>query len=923
MIEYLVTEDLILHYFFNECKDMMFIIDRQGKIQLVNDASRTILGLTPKELIHTSLSAHIHPGDYHLWENHLQLEDEVLPAVNVECRLKQADRTYIKVFACLSPLYFQEQIIGFFVYFTPDLSYQSHYEHKIQETQELLKDITDELEIAIWAADISNREVLYMSENAIKVFGFSSIEFYNKPEIWFGIMHQEDLRDSFFKEGESSEQALKNREYRIFTPSGEIRWIREKLKPTFKNDKLIRLDGLSMDITEQKKTYEHITNVQRMGDVANWEYNITTNLIKYSPELWELLGVPTEGKQSVNSKVFWEKVYPEDVPLVRKAYREALVKNHLFDADFRFDQPTDGIKYFSAQGYVVRNEKNEPVELIGVIKCITEQKKKEVQLYKLIEHSFDVIAIINPMGYFTYISLSVETILGFHPSDVVGRHFSEFVPTLYFETAINDFQKVLDLPKRTLLFEMPLLHVDGSVRDIEISVTNLIDEWGIEGIVLNYRDITEKKKADQLINDLAYRDSLTHLPNRAFVTEVLEKIVGSEQFVLMFIDLDRFKIINDTDGHLVGDLALLEIANRMRACVRKDDILARIGGDEFLCVLKKATKDETKTIATRILSVLEQPISIYDKNYFVTSSIGISFSPEDGIDIETLIKKADTAMYVVKHSGKNNYLFFHPDMEKEIQKRSTIERELRASLQEKDFRIFYQPKIDTATNQIQGFEALIRWKYPPDVFIPIAEELGLINEIGAWVLEESIRQLKVWHEAGHQHLVLCINVSYYQLNNREFPELVKTCIHKGSIEPSLIELEITESMAMQNAEMTKGVFSRLNEIGVRIAIDDFGTGFSSLSYLQDFTFDTLKIDKSFIGKIGPCSKTNYIIQALITLSEALNVIVVAEGVETEEQLEFIKENGCDLWQGYLFSEPLPVDEANMLLEAENNRKDES
>ncbi|QOR68187.1 EAL domain-containing protein [Cytobacillus suaedae] len=919
MIEYLVTEDLILHYLFTECKDMMFIIDRQGEIQLVNDASRTILGLTPKELVHSNVSVHIHPDDYHLWEDHLELKDEHLPALNVECRFRQVDQTYIKVFACLSPLYFQEKIIGLFVYFTPDLSYQSQYEHKIRETQELLKDITDELEIAIWAADISNGEVLYMSENAIKVFGVSYREFYNKPEVWFEIMHQEDLRDSFFKEREASVQAIRNREYRIFTPSGEIRWIREKLKPTFKNGKLTRLDGLSMDITEQKKTYEHITNVQRMGDVANWEYNITTNLVKYSPELWELLGVPSEEKESLDARVFLERIYPEDVPKVRNSFRAALIKNHLFDADFRFDQPKDGIKYFSAQGYVVRNEKNEPVELNGVIKCITEQKKKEVQLYKLIEHSFDVIAIVNPMGYFTYISLSVETILGYHPSEVVGRHFSEFVPNLYLETAVRDFEQVLKLPKKTVLFEMQLLHIDGSARDTEISVTNLIDEWGIEGIVLNYRDITEKKKADRLINDLAYRDSLTRLPNRAFVTEVLEKIVGSEQFVLMFIDLDRFKIINDSDGHPVGDLALLEIANRMRACVRKEDILARIGGDEFLCVLKKATKDETKTIAKRILSVLEQPISIYDKNYFVTSSIGISFSPEDGIDIETLIKKADTAMYVVKHSGKNNFLFFHPDMEKAIQRRSTIERELRASLKDKDFRIYYQPKLNTSSNQIQGFEALIRWKYPPDVFIPIAEELGLINELGAWVLGESIRQLRVWHQAGYQHLVLCVNVSYQQLNDREFPDLVKNCIHAEAIEPSLIELEITESMAMQNAELTKDIFSRLNDIGVRIAIDDFGTGFSSLSYLQDFTFDTLKIDRSFIGKIGPCSKTNYIIQALITLAEALNVIVVAEGVETEEQLEFLKENKCDLWQGYLFSEPLPVDKVNMLLETENKR----
>lgn len=897
---------------------MMFIIDRQGKIQLVNDASRSIIGLTPKELIHTDLSTHIHHEDYFLLQDHLNLEDGQLPAANIECRFQQADQAYIKVFACLSPLYFKEQKIGFFVYFTSDLSYQIQYEHKIHETQELLKEITDELEIAIWSADISNRKVLYMSESAMKVFGVPSKEFHENPEVWFEIIHQDDLQDSFFKERESV-HAVKNREYRIFTRTGEIRWIREKLKPTFKNDSLVRLDGLSIDITEQKKTYEHISNVQRMGEVANWEFNIHTNLIKYSQELWQLLGVPIEDKANVDASVFWENVYPEDVPLIRKAYRQALEKNHFFDADFRFELPTGGIKYFSAQGYFIRNEKNKPVELIGVIKCITEQKRKEVQLYKLIEHAYDVIAILNPEGYFTYVSLSVEPILGYDPSKVIGRHFAEFVHEEYLEAVMNDYQNVLTMPQKTLVIEIPIFHKDGSVRDIECSVTNLIDVWGIEGIVLNYRDITEKKKTDQLINDLAYRDSLTYLPNRAYVTKVLENIVGNEKFVLMFIDLDRFKIINDTDGHPVGDLALLEIANRMRACVRKEDILARIGGDEFLCVLKGATREETKDIANRILAVLEQPILIYDKSYFITSSIGIATSPKDGEEIEVLIKKADTAMYVVKNSGKNNYLFFHPDMEKEIQKRSTIERELRSSLEKKDFTIHYQPKINTATNQILGFESLIRWKYPPDVFIPLAEELGLINELGTWVLEEAINQLTIWHKAGYHQLVVCINVSYYQLNNKRFPDLVKACIGKANLNPSFVHLEITESMAMQNAELTKEVFAKLKAIGVKIAIDDFGTGFTSLSYLQDFTFDSLKIDKSFIQKIGPNSKTNYIIQALITLAEALNVMVVAEGVETEEQLQFIRENGCDMWQGYLFSKPISIEEVNKLLEVQNKK----
>ena len=893
----------------------MFLLDTKGKVRLVNEASDKVIGYSKQELEDTFISDYIHPDDWELLNQKwlLRCNDENLEKAGVEFRMRQKDNTFISVYSCVSTVCWDNEIIGMFIIAMTDLSYKEHFKAKLLEAENRLKSITDTLEIMIWSVDIETEKIVYMSTSVEKVFGISAAEMYKHPTRWLDIIHPED-KHSWYAEEIDNQAELYNREYRIFRPDGTIRWIKERINPYYEDNKLVRIDGVSFDSTEQKKTFELMSNVQRVGKIGDWVYKIKTSEVKLSKELSNLFGLPDTETEFKPIDMFWNIVHPEDLVFVKDSVMSAIVERIPIDIEFRVIDPIGKIKYFQSQGYVISNANDEPIEMIGTAKDITERKRTEVQFQKLVEHSFDVIAILSSAGYFNYISSTVKKALGYDPNEVIGSSMLEYIDPEIHDEVMSYFHKILEKPNESVRLEIRIRHQNGGLLDFEIIGTNLLDVWGINGVVLNYRDITEKKKADQMINYLAFHDPLTRLPNRIYITKALKGMIGQEKlFSLMFIDLDRFKVINDTAGHPIGDLALVEIAKRLTNCVGKEDLVARLGGDEFLCVLKNTSKEGTKQIAERLIKIFEDPIQIHNKNYFITTSIGITGYPSDGDTVDTLIKKADTAMYVVKQEGKNNFSFFHPDMERDLQEKTIIEQELREAIVQKEFSLHYQPKINTNANRICGFEALIRWKYPPDVFIPIAEESGLIIEVGRWVLKEGITQLQKWHQAGFNDLHLSVNVANCQLNDPSFLDQLRDYLHDSGLNPSFLELEITETTAIINAEETIKLFSKLKAIGVKIAIDDFGKGFSSLSYLQDFTFDNLKIDKSFIQKIGNSSKTKYIIQSVLTLARALNVRVVAEGVETQEQFQFLKEHGCDECQGYYFARPLPLNEVEGLL----------
>lgn len=449
--------------------------------------------------------------------------------------------------------------------------------------------------------------------------------------------------------------------------------------------------------------------------------------------------------------------------------------------------------------------------------------------------------------------------------------------------------------------------------------------WVVECTCIVGGNILERanRKAffhNKILKHQAYHDTLTGLPNRFRFSEQLKLFVESHnQMAVLFIDLDQFKMINDTRGHTIGDQILQQAAQRLVACVGTEGIVSRFGGDEFTVVLPMNTQDEIAMVAEHIVSDIRRPFFIGNSEFYLRTSIGISLYPTNGTDIDTLIKNSDMAMYGSKASGGNNYQFFSSSMNHSLEERVNLERLLHTALANHEFVMYYQPQIDLRTRRVSGVEALIRWVHPerglisPDQFIPIAEETGLIVSIGEWALRTACMQAKKWNRE-HQHPVhLSVNLSVKQFLPNDIVASVDRVLRETGLSPNLLELELTESIILQNTDSVLATMHRLKKLGVRISIDDFGTGYSSLAYLKDFPIDSLKIDRSFIHSLPHNDKNAAIISAIITLARNLGLKSVAEGVETTEQLHFFETEDCDVVQGYYFSRPLPEDQINDLL----------
>jgi diguanylate cyclase (GGDEF)-like protein len=457
---------------------------------------------------------------------------------------------------------------------------------------------------------------------------------------------------------------------------------------------------------------------------------------------------------------------------------------------------------------------------------------------------------------------------------------------------------------------------DGITFPQEISLTAI--DGG--GVVIVVRDVTERTYAEEQIKHLAYHDALTGLPNRLLFKDRLTVALSHAQrehtrLAVLFLDLDRFKVINDSLGHNIGDQLLQAVAARVQSCVRESDTVARLGGDEFTIMIPSLVRSEDAApVAQKILEAVRYPFHLDGREFYITTSIGISLYPEDGMDAETLIKNADTAMYQAKEQGRDNYQLFNAYINAKALQRIALEHGLRRALLNDEMKVHYQPIFDFRAGKIVGMEALLRWTHPdmgpipPSVFIPLAESTGLMSPIGQWVLRTACRQAKEWHDQGFRNLSLAVNLSVTQLQQPDLVARVKEVLEETGLPPRLLELEITESSAMQSPEASVRTLYDLKKLGIRISLDDFGTGHSSLSYLKRFPIDTLKIDQSFVRDINSDPDTAAIVTAIIAMAHSLRLKVIAEGVEFSEQASFLKHYSCDQMQGYLIKAPVGAEE---------------
>src|SRR5882724_370668 len=449
---------------------------------------------------------------------------------------------------------------------------------------------------------------------------------------------------------------------------------------------------------------------------------------------------------------------------------------------------------------------------------------------------------------------------------------------------------------------------------LAITTILLVYDAHLESNVRRYNEMLEQ--ANARLRHAATHDALTGLPNRVLLADRLRQAIARSsrhqmRFAVLVVDLDRFKAINDSLGHIAGDELLQEVARRLSDLLRKEDTLARLGGDEFVLLIHEvSTPQDAEEVARKVLSQVALPVQLAGLDVHVSPSVGICLCPDDGVDSETLLQHADAAMYHAKKKGRNTYQFFAPAMNAFARERLELESGLRTALAQREFELHYQPKVDVATGRIESAEALIRWRHPkrglipPGGFIPLAEETGFIVQLGEWVLYEACRQARAWQAEG-LHLRMAVNLSARQFRQDSLIETVRGALTAARLEPRYLELELTESAVMQDAESSVQIMRRLSDAGLRISVDDFGTGYSSLSYLRRLPLDKLKIDRSFIREIVTSRDDAEIVRAIVTLAHSLHLKVIAEGVETAEQLTFLRSLGCDQYQGFHCSPPLP------------------
>ncbi len=565
---------------------------------------------------------------------------------------------------------------------------------------------------------------------------------------------------------------------------------------------------------------------------------------------------------------------------------------------------------------------------ISRARLFAEARENEQRYRIVVDNVKEVIFQADIFGAWTLLNPAWVEISGFSVDESIGQHWARYVHPADRQVAMDAMHQVVRDSCSDFRQELRLLTKDGSFRWVEMYARSAVGIGGAQvGALGTLNDITERKRAEETIKQMAYYDSLTGLPNRLLFQDRLRQALGrarrdGAQVALLFLDLDRFKVINDTLGHHIGDLLLQAVALRLGGCIRNGDTVARMGGDEFTVVLPNiASERDAAEVAQRILDVIAPPFALAKHELFVTTSIGISLYPPDGEDMDVLLQHADTAMYRAKERARNTFQFYAPAMNAAALRKLELEQHMRHGLERREFVVYYQPRVSSYTGEMRGMEALVRWQHPergliaPSEFIPLAEETGLIVPLGTWVLRTACRQNKVWQETGFRPLRVSVNLSAQQFQQPALVDQVAAVLAETGLEARYLELEITESMTMMQVERSMLVLPALKAMGVQIAIDDFGTGYSSLSYLKRFPIDTLKIDRSFVRDLTSDVNDAAIADAVIALAHSLNLSVTAEGVETEAQLCFLQERRCDEIQGYLVSRPVPADDFARLLAA--------
>ncbi|MCU7651073.1 bifunctional diguanylate cyclase/phosphodiesterase [Pseudomonas piscis] len=830
-----------------------------------------------------------------------------------------------------------------------DITSRKLIELSLLEREGFWSDVVRTVPDHLYVQDVISQRMIFSNHHLGQTLGYNRTELQQMGEYFWEILLNPEDADLYHQlrqdQRHSGYAQLLQCQLRFRHRSGQWRRfeIREQALARDRYDQVTRIIGVAKDITDQIEASESLRDSEQryrmlaesISDVIfSTDNKLSLNYV--SPSVQSVLGYDVEwvfqnGWQSTIANpqqltgiyVLMDRVSkaldkPEQLAQLRSQVQTQLF---LFDC-----LRADGRKIpIELRLVLVWDEHGAFEGVLGVGRDISQQRRAEKDLRMaatVFEHSTSAILITDPAGYIVQANEAFSRVSGYAVSQVLDQLPNMLTVDEQQEAHLRYVIKQLN-QHSTWEGEVWLKRRDGEHYPAWVGITAVLDDEGdLASYVCFFSDISERKASEQRIHRLAYYDALTHLPNRTLFQDRLHTALQSAErqkswVVLMFLDLDRFKPINDSLGHAAGDRMLKEMAVRLLGCVDDDDTVARMGGDEFTLLLQPRASREIALnraihVAEQILASLVKPFVLEGREFFVTASIGIALSPQDGNELSQLMKNADTAMYHAKERGKNNFQFYQADMNASALERLELESDLRHALEQQEFVLYYQPQFSGDGKRLTGAEALLRWRHPrrglvpPGDFIPVLEELGLVVDVGDWVISEACRQLKAWHVAKVRVPKVSVNISARQFSDGQLGMRIATILRDTGLPPACLELELTESILMREVSEAMQILDGLKNLGLSIAVDDFGTGYSSLNYLKQFPIDVLKIDRTFVDGLPSGEQDAQIARAIIAMAHSLNLAVIAEGVETHEQLDFLREHGCDEVQGYLFGRPMPA-----------------
>ncbi|WP_233270201.1 bifunctional diguanylate cyclase/phosphodiesterase [Stutzerimonas stutzeri] len=933
-------------------EERILISDFSGRLRYLNSQAEAMFGLNNREVSRYRLQRLLPTLDPQAFDAGSADADVCLAPVRLlqdgESRIYSMTRRALRLDDDAKPT-------GF-VWVMRDITREQQAQTALAERERFWSEVLRAVPDTLYVQDVQTGKLLFSNSNLASRLGYSEEERgADGDAFWRRISHPDDqeyiwrllaLRGSM-NEGAGQEALLRWRHR-----DGSWRWfsIREQVLSRDDRGRVWRLIGVARDVTANIEHSHSLRDSERryrmLADSLQDLIFTTDSAVRIdyvSPSVEAMLGYSPQwmARNGLGRLVTKPRQIARFYDLMRRVRNAsadpiafAELGQNLLGQPLHFDcLAADGRAVtIELRIMLIRNENNRFDGALCIGRDISQQRQAEKELRRaatVFDHSTAAIVVTDPAGRIVQVNPAFQRITGYGSDEMLGK-----LPTALSadRQQANQMTFVRDqiLQAGTWEGEFWLKRKDGETYPCWVGITAARDdENDLVSYVCFFSDMSERKASEKRIHRLAYYDSLTQLPNRTLFQDRLHNSLQlaarrGAWIALMFLDLDRFKPINDSLGHAAGDRMLKDVAMRLASCVDEDDTVARMGGDEFTFLLHPcADRDEALNraihVSERILASLTEPFVLSGREFFVTASIGIALSPQDGDDISQLMKNADTAMYHAKERGKNNFQFYQAEMNASALERLELESDLRHALEQQQFVLHYQPQFLADGRTLTGVEALLRWQHPgrglvpPGDFIPALEELGLVVEAGDWVLGEACRQIAAWQAQGLAVPKVSVNLSARQFADGLLGQRIASILESSGILPACLELELTESILMQNVDEAMRILDSLKGLGPSIAIDDFGTGYSSLNYLKAFPIDVLKIDHSFVDGLPTGEQDGQIARAIIAMAHSLSLSVIAEGVENQAQLDFLREHGCDEVQGFYLGQPMPGSELQALL----------